>query len=114
MKILLLVTILLVLAFVMARYSIRLHKEARRCSLLAQKFQEKLAALSSPDHLFTDEELRKLKIEFDPLLDAVNKLYDSHFISDDYLEKLKLHDFMEKRKLLNHIQMTNNRAFRGM
>ena len=110
MKLFLFAIILIILVAVVTSYCLRLRKEARRCSLQAKLFLEKLAILSSPTHLFTDEELKKLKREFDPLLDAVNRLYDSHFISNSYLDELNLHEFLDKRKLLNHIQMVNNQT----
>ena len=56
----------------------------------------------------TDHELHRLKREFGPLLDAVNELYDSPFISNEYLDGLGLGDFLEERKLVNVRQYFNN------
>ena len=60
--------------------------------------------------MFTDEEVHKMKMKYAYLLDTVNDLYDSKFISNEYLDKLGLGDFMEERKLLNHTQFLNNRS----
>ncbi len=92
------------------RYNIRLKGQAKQCSVEAKRFHKKLQLLSASDHLFTDEELRDLKIEFAPVLDTVNSLYESHFISNEYLDNLGLNDFMDERKLLNHKQYINNQA----
>ncbi|MBQ6227186.1 MAG: hypothetical protein IJK08_01295 [Prevotella sp.] len=109
MKVILL--ILLVAIFVGAcflRYNRKLKEKAKKCSEGAKQFHKRLEELSDPSRVFTDEEVRKLKIQFAPLLDTVNSLYDSHFISNEYLDKLGLGDFMEERKLLNHTQFVNN------
>ena len=113
MALFLFITIVIILAIAIMNYNQRLKKEARKCSIEAKDFYEKLKTLSSPTHLFTDEELKKLKMEFNPLLETVNQLYDSRFISNEYLDKVGLGEFIEKRKLLNHIQMENNLAFQG-
>ena len=93
-------------------YNGKLKEKARKCSVGAKQFHEKLTELSDPSRHFTDEEVRKLKIQFGPLLDTVNELYDSRFISNEYLDSLGLGDFMEERKLLNHIQLVNNQRHR--
>ncbi len=90
-------------------YNHRLKEKAKRCSAGAKQFHKKLQELSDPTHLFTDEEVRKLKMQYGPLLDTVNSLYDNRFISNDYLDELGLGEFMEERKLLNHIQLVNNK-----
>ena len=63
--------------------------------------------------LLTDEEVHKLKMKYNPLLETVNELYDSHFISNEYLDELGLGDFMEERKHLNHTQFLNNQSHKG-
>ena len=92
------------------RYNQHLKNKAKLCSKEAKRFHEKLQQLSAPDRFFTDEEVRNLKIEFAPILEDVNDLYDSHFISNEYLDKLGLGDFMEERKRLNHKQYINNKG----
>ena len=87
--------------------------QAQQCAKEVQRFNEKLAQLSDPSHFFTDEELTQLKKEFNPVLLTINRLYDSSLISNDYLDNLGLHDFVEKRRILNHIQLNNNRAYKG-
>lgn len=86
---------------------------AHQCAKEVQRFNEKLAELSDPSHFFTDEELVQLKKEFNPLLKNVNDLYDSSTISNEFLDGLGLHDFIEKRRILNHIQLNNNKAYQG-
>ncbi len=86
---------------------------AQQCAKEVQRFNEKLEQLSNSSHFFTDDELKQLKKEFNPVLDVVNELYDSSLISNDYLDDLGLHDFIEKRRILNHIQLNNNRAYKG-
>ena len=103
--------VVIVLALLgLLRYNRDLKNKAKRCSKEAKRFHEKLQQLSAPDRFFTDEEVRKLKIEFAPVLEDVNDLYDSYFISNEYLDKLGLGDFMEERKLLNHKQYINNQG----
>ena len=70
-----------ILIIALFRKTQALKKKARRCAEGAKVFHEKLQWLASPSHFFTDEEARQLKMEFDPLLFDVNKLYDSVFIS---------------------------------
>ena len=101
-----------ILIIALFRKTQTLKKKARRCAEGAKVFHEKLQRLASPSHFFTDEEARQLKMEFDPLLFDVNKLYDSVFISKSYLDNLGLSDFLDERKLINHIQMKNNQVFR--
>ena len=101
-----------ILAAIVALLALRLHqrlkKKAQKCSKEAQRFHEKLKQLSDPSHLFSDKELHHLKREFAPLLDDVNDLYDNFFISNEYLDSLGLKDFMDERKILNHLQYQNN------
>ena len=92
------------------RYNQQLKDKARQCSKEAEQFHKDLQRLSAPGHLFTDEELHKLKVKYNPLLEKVNELYDSHFISKEYLDHLGLGDFMEERKHLNHTQFLNNQS----
>lgn len=114
MKIFLLIAVVAVLCIVGAlRYNRHLKEKAKKCSVGAKQFHEKLQQLSDPSHLFTDEEVRKLKIQYGPLLDTVNDLYDSRFISNEYLDRLGLGEFMEERKLLNHIQLMNNQQYKS-
>lgn len=86
---------------------------ALQCAKEVQRFNEELARLSAPSHFFTDEELTQLKKEFNPVLKTINRLYGSSLISSDYLDELGLHDFIEKRRILNHIQLSNNQAYQG-
>ena len=113
MKIILILVVVACLCMIgVLRYNRHLKEKAKKCSVGAKQFHEKLKQLSDPTHLFTDE-VRKLKIQFGPLLDTVNDLYDSHFISNDYLDGLGLGEFMEERKLLNHIQLVNNQQHKS-
>lgn len=89
----------------------KLKAKARQCAIEAQRFHEKLQQLSDPSHLFTDEELRQLKKEFTPLLDDVLLLYNHPLVSKDYIIELGLRDFIDERKILNHIQLKNNQAY---
>lgn len=104
--------VVLLIAVAVAVYAYRLHlkKEALKCSQEARQFHVKVMLLSSPTRLFTDEELRQLKVEVSPLLRKVNNLYKSYFISNDYLDNLGLADFIEERTHLNHSQYVNNRS----
>ncbi len=102
------VVILVVLGLIVLRINRRLRDEAKKCAKEAKIFHERLQQLSDPSHLFTDEDVHQLKRDFGPLLNTVNRLYDSQFISNDYLDKLGLGDFMEERKLVNHMQYLNN------
>lgn len=106
----LIVVVIVLVMLGLFRYNRDLKNKAKRCSKEAKRFHEKLQQLSAPDRFFTDEEVRKLKIEFAPVLEDVNDLYDSYFISNEYLDKLGLGDFMEERKLLNHKQYINNQG----
>ena len=74
-------------------------------------FHQKLKLLSVPSHFFSDEELHSLKKEFAPLLNEVNKLYDNILVSNDFLDDLGLKDFIDERKILNHIQLQNNKQY---
>lgn len=104
-----LVAVLAILAF---RRNRMLTAKAKQCSKGAKRFHEELQRLSDPARLFTDEELHQFKAKYSSLLDDVNELYDSRFISDDYLDKLGLADFLEERRLLNHTQYINNQSSR--
>lgn len=111
MKIILIVLAVAILLSVIAfRYNRDLKRKARRCGKEAKLFHEELQRLSASDRLFTDEEVHKLKMKYNPLLETVNELYDSHFISNEYLEEQGLGDFMEERKHLNHTQFLNNQS----
>ena len=78
MKILIVVLILLLgLLVVFYRYHKRLKEKAKFCAKEAKRFHEELKVLSSPDRLFTDEEVHKMKMKYGPLLAMVNDLYDS-------------------------------------
>ncbi len=87
--------------------------KAKRCAKEAQRFHEKLHQLSTPTRFFTDEEVLQFKKECAPLLKEITQLYDSLFISNDYLDRLKLKDFLDERKFLNHIQYKNNQAYKS-
>ena len=103
---LILIIILLVAALCLFgawRYNRQLKEKAKKCSVGAKQFHEKLQQLSDPSHL----------LQFGPLLDTVNDLYDSRFISNEYLDRLGLGEFMEERKLLNHIQLVNNQQHKS-
>ena len=82
--------------------------KAKEWAKEAKHFHERLQQLSDSTHDFTDKELHQLKREFAPLLDTVNKLYDSPLISNKYLDELGLGDFQEKRRLVNHRQYLSN------
>lgn len=110
MKVVIFLIVITIFIFGFIRYKLDLKQKAVRCSKEAKRFHEKLQQLSASDRFFTDEEVRSLKIEFAPVLDDVNSLYDNIFISNEYLDELGLGDFMEERKLLNHIQYTNNKG----
>lgn len=105
------VIILIILIALVVRQSRLLKNKAKQCAAEAEQFHEKLAQLSDPSHLFTDEELHRLKRKYAPLLETVNQLYDSPFISNDYLDSLGLGNFMDERKLVNHIQFQNNQNY---
>ena len=81
---------------------------ARGYAKEAKLFHERLLQLTDPSHHFTDEELHKLKRDFAPLLYSVNELYNNPFITNEYLDKIGLGDFLEERKLVNHQQYLNN------
>ena len=95
----------------MIAYAFYLRVEAKKCAIEARQFHVRLQLLTAPNHLFTDKELATLKEEMAPLLFKVNKLYKSHFISHDYLDRLGLEDFIEERRHLNHAQFLNNSQF---
>jgi hypothetical protein len=103
---------IIILALLAFRRHQRLKAKAKQCSKEAKRFHEKLKQLSDPSHLFSDEELHRLKWEFAPLLAEVNELYDNFLISNEYLDELGLKEFMDERKLLNHIQYQNNQKFK--
>lgn len=100
----------LLLAAVIA-YALYLRFEARKCAVEARQFHVRLQVLTAPNHLFTDKELATLKEEMAPLLFKVNKLYKNHFISNEYLDRLGLEDFIEERRHLNHSQFLNNSKY---
>ena len=106
--IIIIVAVVIILALLALMQYHRLKEKAKECAKEAQVFHDKLQKLIDPSHLFTDEELRQIKREYAPLLDDVNDLYDSMFISDDYLDGLRLRDFLRERKFLNHMQSQNN------
>lgn len=81
---------------------------AKECALEVQAFQEKLKRLSDPSHFFSDEELFQLKQEYGPLLDRVYGLYDSMFVSREYLDSIGLRGFLREWRFLNHTQLKNN------
>lgn len=102
--------LLAVIAIVMITHRNNMKKEAQKCSEEARQFHVKVLLLSSPSRLFTDEELQQLKMEARPLLKRVNKLYNSYFVSNEYLDNLGLNDFVEERMHLNHLQYINNKT----
>ncbi len=102
--------ILMAIAIVMVTHRNNMKKEALKCSQEARQFHMKVMLLSSPSRLFTDDELRQLKMEVSPLLKRVNKLYNSKFVSKEYLDDLGLNDFVEERMHLNHLQYINNKT----
>ena len=103
-----------VVVFFAFRLNRRLKAQARQCAKEAQRFHDRLQSLTAPSHLFTDEELHRLKRDFAPLLDEVNQLYDSRFISNEYLDKLGLKEFIEERRLVNHLQYQNNQTHQSL
>lgn len=109
-KVILLTITMLAVILVLFTFRLHLHqkRKAIKCSKEAQRFHEKLKQLSDPSHLFSDKELHHLKREFAPLLDDVNDLYDNILISNEYLDSLGLKDFMDERKILDHLQYQNN------
>ncbi|MBR6980298.1 MAG: hypothetical protein IKH88_10770 [Prevotella sp.] len=92
-------------------YVCHLRAEARKCAIEARQFHVRLKVLTAPNHLFTDKELASLKEEMAPLLFRVNKLYKNYFISNDYLDRMGLGDFIEERMHLNHAQYLNNKQY---
>ena len=100
--------VILVLALLALIGNRRMKAKAKECAKEAKRFHERLQQLSDSSHDFTDKELHQLKREFAPLLDAVNKLYDSPLISNEYLDELGLGDFLEERRLVNYRQYLNN------
>ena len=92
-------------------YVCHLRAEARKCAIEARQFHVRLKVLTAPNHLFTDKELATLKEEMAPLLYKINKLYKNYFISNDYLDRLALGDFIEERTHLNHAQYLNNKQY---
>lgn len=102
--------IVIMLAMVTIRYNLYLKATAKAYAEEAKQLHEKLQKFIAPTHLFTDEELMRIKREFNPLLRKVNRLYDSPFVSNKYLDKLGLNDFINERKYLNHTQLVNNQS----
>jgi len=85
---------------------------ARKCALETKKFLRRLEELADPSHFFTDEELKQLKEDYKPLLKEINHLYASPFLKETFLDDLGLRDFVDYRRLLNHIQYKNNQNYR--
>ena len=102
------ISIAAILGITAISYHNHLKTKAKECAKEAIKFHEQLQQLTDPSHLFTDKEMHRLKREYAPLLNAVNKLYDNPFISKEYLDELGLGDFLEERRLVNHQQYLNN------
>lgn len=104
-----------IVAIIPATFVLRQHRrvkaKAKKCANEALWFHQKLKLLSDPSHFFSDEELHGLKKEFAPLLSEVNKLYDNILVSNEFLDDLGLKDFMDERKILNHIQLQNNKQY---
>ena len=90
----------------------QMKKKAMQYSAEAKEFYERLKQLADPDHFFTDEELQQLKDDYKPLLKNINHLYKSPFLSKSYLDDLGLNEFVDYRRLLNHIQYKNNQNYR--
>ena len=90
----------------------QMKKKAMQYSAEAKEFYERLKQLADPDHFFTDEELQQLKDDYKPLLKNINHLYKSPFFTKTYLDDLGLNEFVEWRRLLNHIQYKNNQNYR--
>ena len=90
----------------------QMKKKAMQYSAEAKEFYERLKQLADPDHFFTDEELQQLKDDYKPLLNNINHLYKSPFFTKKYLDDLGLNEFVEWRRLLNHIQYKNNQNYR--
>ena len=100
-----------ILACVYLRQNYRMRIKAKECAKEAQVFHEKLQKLSDPSRFFTDEEVKQLKREVAPLVQRVSLLFENIFISNDYLVRLGLKDFLEERKIVNHKQYTNNKEY---
>ena len=105
------IILIVFLALFYLRQNIHMKGEAKECAKEAKRFHEKLKQLSSPDRFFTDEEVRKFKKEFAPLVAKVNKLYENIFISNEYLDSLGLKDFLDERRIVNHKQFENNKEY---
>ncbi len=102
------IVIIALVAVIIVWYTNHLKAKARGYAKEAKLFHERLLQLTDPSHHFTDEELHKLKRDFAPLLYSVNELYNNPFITNEYLDKIGLGDFLEERKLVNHQQYLNN------
>lgn len=111
--IIVLAVIIVLLALLAYRKKQRLEAKARQCAKEAQVFHEKLQKLTDPSHFFTDEEVVQFKDEFAPLLKNVQKLYDSMFISSVFLNNLGLKDFIDERRVVNHLQYKNNQLYKS-
>ena len=107
----LVIILLILIALFYLRQRMHMKAEAKECAKEAKLFHEKLKQLSNPERFFTDEEVRKLKNEFAPLLKRVNKLYGTIFISNEYLDEAGLKDFLDERRLVNHKQFENNKEY---
>ena len=104
------VVILTLLAY---RKKRQLEATAQQCAKGVQEFHEKLQKLTDPSHFFTDEEVVQFKEEYAPLLKNVQKLFDSMFISNEYLNGLGLKDFIDERRVVNHLQYKNNQLYKS-
>ena len=113
LKIIIIIVVMVIVALLLFRYNLHLKAKAKKCKEEAKRFHKEVQSLSATDRMFTDEELKKLKMKYSPLLDDVNSLYDSYFISNDFLDKLGLGDFLEERRLLNHTQYLNNKGHKA-
>lgn len=113
MKIIIISAVALIIGLVLFAIWKKRHltAKARQCAKEVQVFHNKLQELTAPTHFFTDEEVQQFKQEFAPLLKTVQKLYDSLFISNQFLNSLGLKDFIDERRLVNHLQYKNNQLF---
>ena len=115
MEIIIILTVALIVALVLFAIWKKRHltAKARQCAKEAQVFHDKLQHLTAPSHFFTDEEVKQFKQEFAPLLKDVQKLYASLFISNVFLNSLGLKDFIDERRIINHLQLKNNQLFKS-
>ncbi|MBR5084459.1 MAG: hypothetical protein IKX33_07635 [Prevotella sp.] len=104
---------IVILALLAYRKKRQLEAMAQQCAKGVQEFHEKLQKLTDPSHFFTDEEVVQFKEEYAPLLKNVQKLFDSMFISNEYLNGLGLKDFIDERRVVNHLQYKNNQLYKS-